>query len=45
MHRALRSRVVDQLNVSIVRKPVELIDTSMFRQLEKNDILFIDSST
>ncbi len=33
-----------QLNVSIIRKPVELIDTSMFRQLEKNDILFIDSS-
>src|SRR6516162_7259680 len=35
---------LDQLNVTVVRKPVELIDTSLFHQLEKNDILFIDSS-
>lgn len=35
---------LDQLNVTVVRNPVELIDTSLFRQLEKNDILFIDSS-
>lgn len=35
---------LEQLDVSVVRKPVELIDTSLFQQLEKNDILFIDSS-
>ncbi|UXA04219.1 class I SAM-dependent methyltransferase [Mycobacterium sp. SMC-2] len=35
---------LDRFNVSVVRKPVELIDTSLFRQLEKDDILFIDSS-
>jgi predicted O-methyltransferase YrrM len=35
---------LEQLNVDVVRKPVELIDASFFSQLEKNDILFIDSS-
>jgi predicted O-methyltransferase YrrM len=35
---------LDQLNVNVVRKPVELIDTSLFGQLDENDILFIDSS-
>lgn len=35
---------LDELNVNVIRKPVELIDTALFRQLEKNDILFIDSS-
>jgi hypothetical protein len=35
---------LEQLNVDVVRKPVELIDTSFFGNLEKNDILFIDSS-
>jgi hypothetical protein len=33
-----------RLDVTVVRKPVELMDTSLFRQLEKDDILFIDSS-
>jgi hypothetical protein len=35
---------LEQLNVNVVRKPVELIDKSFFSQLEKDDILFIDSS-
>jgi hypothetical protein len=35
---------LEQLDVSVVRKPVELIDTSLFGELEKDDILFIDSS-
>lgn len=35
---------LEQLGVNVVRKPVELIDTSLFSQLEDNDILFIDSS-
>lgn len=35
---------LDQLNVAVVRKPVETIDASLFQQLDKNDILFIDSS-
>jgi hypothetical protein len=35
---------LEQLGVNVVRKPVELIDTSLFSQLEANDILFIDSS-
>jgi predicted O-methyltransferase YrrM len=35
---------LDQLNVTVVRKPVELIDTALFGELEKDDILFIDSS-
>lgn len=35
---------LDQLNVTVMREPVELIDTSLFHQLEKDDILFIDSS-
>ncbi|MGD1282458.1 class I SAM-dependent methyltransferase [Mycobacterium seoulense] len=35
---------LEQLDVSVVRKPVELIDPLLFRQLEKDDILFIDSS-
>ncbi|WP_201377520.1 class I SAM-dependent methyltransferase, partial [Mycobacterium intracellulare] len=35
---------LDQLNVTVVRTPVELIDTSLFGQLDKDDILFIDSS-
>ncbi|CDO88362.1 hypothetical protein AWC29_20285 [Mycobacterium triplex] len=35
---------LEQLGVHVVRKPVELIDTSLFGQLEADDILFIDSS-
>ncbi|WP_241666424.1 class I SAM-dependent methyltransferase [Mycobacterium marseillense] len=35
---------LDELNVTVVRTPVELIDTSLFGQLDKDDILFIDSS-
>ena len=35
---------LEQLNVKVVRKPVELLDKSFFGQLEKDDILFIDSS-
>ena len=35
---------LDQLDVDVVRKPVESIDTSLFGQLDENDILFIDSS-
>jgi predicted O-methyltransferase YrrM len=35
---------LEELGVTVVRKPVELIDTSLFGQLEENDILFIDSS-
>lgn len=35
---------LEKLDVNVIRKPVELIDTSLFGQLDKNDILFIDSS-
>ncbi len=35
---------LDEIGVNVVRMPVELIDTSLFGQLEENDILFIDSS-
>lgn len=35
---------LDELNVTVVRTPVELIDTSLFSQLDEDDILFIDSS-
>lgn len=35
---------LDRLDVAVVRTPVELIDASLFRQLDENDILFIDSS-
>jgi predicted O-methyltransferase YrrM len=35
---------LEQLGVNVIRKPVELIDTSLFSQLDNNDILFIDSS-
>ena len=35
---------LNRLDVTVIRKPVELIDTSLFRRLEENDILFIDSS-
>jgi hypothetical protein len=33
-----------ELNVNLIREKVENIDTSFFKQLEKDDILFIDSS-
>lgn len=32
------------VNIQFIRKPVEEVDLSLFEQLEKNDILFIDSS-
>jgi predicted O-methyltransferase YrrM len=35
---------LEQLNVEVIRKKVEDIDTTFFTQLEANDILFIDSS-
>ena len=35
---------LEQFNVNVVRKPVQLIDVSFFGQLDNNDILFIDSS-
>ncbi|MEC4762102.1 class I SAM-dependent methyltransferase [Mycobacterium sherrisii] len=35
---------LEQLDVSVVRKPVELMDLSLFSRLDENDILFIDSS-
>lgn len=35
---------LDQLDVTVVREPVELIDKAFFGRLETNDILFIDSS-
>jgi hypothetical protein len=33
-----------QLNIELVRSPVERLDKSFFDKLEENDILFIDSS-
>lgn len=33
-----------QLNIELVRSPVERLDKSFFDKLEQNDILFIDSS-
>jgi hypothetical protein len=35
---------LEELPVQVIRKMVENIDISFFRQLEENDILFIDSS-
>jgi predicted O-methyltransferase YrrM len=35
---------LEKLNVTVVREPVEQIDKVLFRELGKNDILFIDSS-
>jgi predicted O-methyltransferase YrrM len=35
---------LETLGVTTVREPVERLDLSLFRSLEKNDILFIDSS-
>jgi hypothetical protein len=35
---------LDKLDVTTIREPVERLDKSLFRRLEKNDILFIDSS-
>jgi hypothetical protein len=35
---------LEELNVKVIREPVERTDKLLFRQLEKNDILFIDSS-
>lgn len=35
---------LEKLNTTIVRKKVEDIDISFFKQLQENDILFIDSS-
>lgn len=33
-----------QLGVTVIRKPVESLGNSLFRELDRNDILFIDSS-
>ena len=35
---------LDQIGVTIIREPVESLGISMFQDLERNDILFIDSS-
>lgn len=35
---------LEKLDVSVIREPVERLDKSLFRKLERNDILFIDSS-
>lgn len=35
---------LEALGVSTIRQPVEQLDLSLFRRLEENDILFIDSS-
>jgi predicted O-methyltransferase YrrM len=35
---------LEKLGVQVIREKVELLDYSIFQQLEKNDILFIDSS-
>jgi Methyltransferase domain len=35
---------LEELNVTVMRTPVELIDKTFFSQLGKDDILFIDSS-
>src|ERR1022692_1100591 len=35
---------LNQIDVNVIRKKVEDIDTNIFKELQKNDILFIDSS-
>jgi hypothetical protein len=35
---------LEKLNVEVIRRPVELIGKQLFGELERNDILFIDSS-
>jgi predicted O-methyltransferase YrrM len=35
---------LDQLNIQLVRQPVEQLDLSLFSTLQRDDILFIDSS-
>lgn len=35
---------LEKLGIQIIRKKVQDVDTSLFTKLEKNDILFIDSS-
>lgn len=35
---------LEKLGVQVIREKVELLDYTIFQQLEKNDILFIDSS-
>lgn len=35
---------LSQMNVDLVRKKVETLDLELFQKLERNDILFIDSS-
>jgi len=35
---------LEQLNVEVIRSRVELVDKTLFAQLDANDILFIDSS-
>ena len=35
---------LEELNVTVIREPVELVDKELFRQLTADDILFIDSS-
>jgi predicted O-methyltransferase YrrM len=35
---------LEELGVTVIRKPVELLDLDFFKQLSMNDILFIDSS-
>jgi len=35
---------LEQFGVKVIREKVELLDYTIFQQLEKNDILFIDSS-
>ncbi|MDO5969483.1 class I SAM-dependent methyltransferase [Flavivirga aquimarina] len=35
---------LSQMNVDLIRKKVETLDLELFRKLESNDILFIDSS-
>jgi predicted O-methyltransferase YrrM len=38
------ARWLENLNVRVIREPVERLDKRLFGDLEKNDILFIDSS-
>ncbi len=35
---------LETLNLEVIRKPVETLDIDLFKQLQKDDILFIDSS-
>jgi len=35
---------LDSLDIELIREPVERMDVQIFNQLERNDILFIDSS-